>query len=235
MAVSPAAYWSAVGIAATGCAALCIAARRRAGTWRVVVARCIGLVLAADIVAYTVSLGTAGGWSASSSLPLDLCDLGVAVAAAACWWQVPVLVELTYFWGLTGTLQAVLTPDLGTGFPHLRFFEFVVAHLGIVVAALYLVVGMQLVPRTGAVPRVFAITALYTAGIAVVDALTGGNYMYLRHPPGKWTLLRVLGPWPWYIASAAGVALVLLIVLDAPFWRGRRRARAAIARRPSAQ
>ena len=70
--------------------------------------------------------------------------------------------------------------------------------------------------------RVFAITAGYTAVVGLVDALTGANYMFLRAPPGNWTLLRVLGPWPWYVVSAAGVALVLLVALDAPFWRRRR-------------
>ena len=55
----------------------------------------------------------------------------------ACWpprWQLGV--ELSYFWGLTGTLQAVLTPDLSVSFPHLEFFEFVVGHVGIVIAAI---------------------------------------------------------------------------------------------------
>ena len=46
--------------------------------------------------------------------------------------------------------------------------------------------------------------------------------MFLRQPPSEWTLLKVLGPWPWYIVSAAGVAIVLITLLDAPFWHSRR-------------
>ena len=45
--------------------------------------------------------------------------------------------------------------------------------------------------------------------------------MFLRQPPSEWTLLKVLGPWPWYIASAAGVAIVLITLLDMPFWHSR--------------
>jgi uncharacterized membrane protein YwaF len=153
--------------------------------------------------------------------------VGVIVAAAACWWRVPLLVELTYFWGLAGTLQAVITPDLAVGFPHLMFFEYLVGHLGIVLAAVFLVVGLRLPPQPGAVARVFAITAVYTAFVGFVDAVTGANYMFLRDPPGEWTLLNVLGPWPWYVVSAAGVGLVLLVLLDLPFWPSRRRAREA--------
>jgi hypothetical integral membrane protein (TIGR02206 family) len=164
----------------------------------------------------------AGTFSAKTSLPLALCDMAALVAAAACWFRIPVLVELTYFWGLAGTLQAVITPDLNSGFPHLVFFQYMVGHIGIVLAAVFLVVGLRIAPRPGAVLRVFAITLGYTAFVGLVDGLTGANYMFLRSPPGEWTILRLLGPWPWYIGSAAGVALVLLLVLDAPFWRRRR-------------
>jgi hypothetical integral membrane protein (TIGR02206 family) len=147
--------------------------------------------------------------------------MAVLVALAACRWQIPLLVELIWFCGLAGTLQAVVTPDLDVGFPHLVLFQYVVGHLGIVVAAVFLVVGFRLTPRVGAVRRTF--TAAYTAGVGLVDAVTGANYMFLRQPPTNWTLLRLLGPWPWYIASAAGVALVPLVVLDAPFRRAQRR------------
>jgi hypothetical integral membrane protein (TIGR02206 family) len=164
-----------------------------------------------------------GTWSARASLPLALCDIALVVAAVACWFpDQALLVELTWFWGLAGTLQAVLTPDLSVGFPHLEFFEYIVGHVGIVAAAVYLVVGLGKHPRPGAVPRVFAITLGYTAFVGVMDGLIGADYMFLASRPVHWSLLSVLGPWPWYLVSAAGVALVLLFVLDAPFQASRR-------------
>jgi hypothetical integral membrane protein (TIGR02206 family) len=151
--------------------------------------------------------------------------VALVVAAVACWspqWSLGV--ELTYFWGLAGTLQAVLTPDLDAGFPQLEFFLFVVGHLGIVIAALYLVVGLQRVPRRGSVARVFAITVAYASFVGVFNWLTGANYMYLTAPPENPSLLSLLGPWPWYLLSATAVALVLFVLLDAPFRGGRRSA-----------
>ena len=38
--------------------------------------------------------------------------------------------------------------------------------------------------------------------------------MYLRFKPIHHSLLSVMGPWPWYIAAAAGVALVMFAVLQ---------------------
>ncbi len=222
--VSPTAYWLCAAVGLGGCIATCAAARKQPGPWTLTVARAVGLVLAVDAVSYTVALVVAGSWSARTSLPLSLCDVAVLVAAAACLWQVPVLVELTYFWGLAGTLQGVLTPDLSVGFPHLVFWQYMVGHVGIVFAALFLVVGLRITPGRYAVPRVFAISAAYTALVGMADAVAGANYMFLRRPPGEWTLLRLLGPWPWYVVSASLVALVLFTALDAPFWPGRRRA-----------
>jgi hypothetical integral membrane protein (TIGR02206 family) len=227
--VSPVAYGLSVVVGLGACAGACVAARLRPGPWTLQVARLVGLCLAVDACSYTIGLIVAGTWSARTSLPLALCDVAVLVAAVACIWRTPLLVELTYFWGLAGTLQGVLTPDLSVGFPHLVFWQYVVGHLGIVFAALFLVIGLGIAPRRYAVPRVLAITIGYTALVGLVDAISGANYMFLRRPPGEWTLLRLLGPWPWYLASATGVAIVLFLALDAPFWASRRRQAAQLA------
>ncbi len=210
----------AIGVAV--CTALCVAARRSPGPWTLWAARGLSIVLLAVAVAFVATPLVDGTWTARGSLPLDLCDVAVFVAAIACWttrW--PLAFELTYFWGLAGTLQAVGTPDLSAGFPSLAFFEFVLGHLAIVIAAVYLVIGLRRRPRPGAVARVFAITAGYTALVGLVDWRLGANYMFLRAVPRHTSLLSVLGPWPWYLLSAAAIAIVLLLVLDAPF-RGRR-------------
>jgi len=221
--VTPDAYLAAVLLALVAGVSLCVLARRRPGAWAVLAARALSLVLLADAVSFVAAKIAGGDFSPKTDLPLALCDAAVLVAAAACWWRRPLLVELTYFWGLAGTLQAVVTPDLNAGFPHLVFFQYLAGHLGIVLAAFFLVVGLRIAPRPGSVRTTFAITLAYTCLVGLVDAVSGANFMFLRRPPGNWTLLSLLGPWPWYIAGAAAVALVLLAALELPFWIGRRR------------
>jgi hypothetical integral membrane protein (TIGR02206 family) len=127
---------------------------------------------------------------------------------------------------LAGTLQGLLTPDLNVGVPTLVFFEYVARHTGIVAASLLLVVGMGIAPRSGSILRVFIVVG-YTAVVGLVDAMTGANYVSLGQPPSEWTLLRLLGPWTRYTASAAGVALVRFPLLDVPILAGRRRVQLA--------
>jgi hypothetical integral membrane protein (TIGR02206 family) len=136
------------------------------------------------------------------------------VAGFALWFRRQWLVEVTYFWGLTGTLQALLTPDLPQHFPTYPYFQYYVAHGGVVAAALLMVFGLGLYPPRSAVARVAAITVAYATFVGIVDALAGANYMYLRSKPATPTLLDVMGPWPWYILAAGLIALVLFFALD---------------------
>jgi len=163
-------------------------------------------------------------WSAAFSLPVQLCDVGGFVAAVALVWRQVLLVEVAYFWGLGGTLQALLTPDLHDHFPSFPYLQFYATHDLVVLAALFLVIGLGLQPRIGAVRRVFLLTLAFAAIIGLIDLVTGGNYMYLRQAPAQGSLLSLMGPWPWYVVLAALLALIVLTILDLPFRLSRRRA-----------
>jgi hypothetical integral membrane protein (TIGR02206 family) len=216
-------YWTAVAIGAVICLTLTLLARYRPGEWSRTAARVLAVVLAVDYVTSIVRPIAEHTFTVQASLPLSLCDIALVVAAFGCGWpDRPLLVELTYFWGLAGSLQGVLTPDLTQRYPQLQFFVYTVGHMGIVTAAIFLVAGMRRYPRRRAVVRIWLLTLAYAAALAVVDACTGANYMFLAQRPSTASLLSVLGPWPWYILSAAGVSIVFLAVLDAPFWPHRR-------------
>jgi hypothetical integral membrane protein (TIGR02206 family) len=160
---------------------------------------------------------------AQAEPPLQLTDVVTIIAALALWSPRPLLFELAYFWALTASLQAVLTPDLDSAFPSLFFFTYFATHCGAVVAAVFLAWGRGLVPRRGAVWQVFVATAAFAVVARLSDLLTGGNYMFLREKPTTASLLDLMGPWPWYILSGAILAIAMFALLDVPF-RGRRRA-----------
>jgi hypothetical integral membrane protein (TIGR02206 family) len=212
-----------LAVITVGITALVVAARRRPGTWTVAAGRVLAVVIVVNEASWWLWLAFQHTWSLSYALPLHLCDVAAFVAAAALWTRRPLLVELTYFWGLAGTSNSLITPDIADHFPGYLFFQFYIDHGAIVAAALFLVIGLQISPRRGAVARVVLLTLGLAAIDSVVNLLTGGNYMFLRHAPGVHSLLDLMGPWPWYVVGAAALALALFAALDLPFAIARRR------------
>jgi hypothetical integral membrane protein (TIGR02206 family) len=155
-----------------------------------------------------------GIWSVQFTLPLQLTDVISVLAAFALITESQWATELVYFWAFTATLQAVLTPDLGYDFPSWFYFTYFGYHVGGILAAVLLVYGLGIKPRRSAVWRTFAATLTWAAVAGLGDVITGGNYMYLAWKPTHSSLLSVLGPWPWYIASSIGVALVMLWLVE---------------------
>src|SRR2546430_11993464 len=123
-------------------ATLCIAARLAPGRWTSVVAAIIAVTIVITTLSWQPYVLVNNCWSVAASLPVQLCDVGGFVAAAALLWRQPLLVEVAYFWGLGGTLQALLTPDLQDHFPSFPYLQFYVTHDLVILAALFLVIGL---------------------------------------------------------------------------------------------
>jgi hypothetical integral membrane protein (TIGR02206 family) len=214
-------HWSGEHImallATVAVAALLVAAARRWGdAWAVPAGRVLAVVILGGFVCEQLTYALRGEWSAEVNLPLQLTDAVTLVSVAALWRpESALLVELVYFWALSASLQAVLTPDLGQAFPDLLFFTYFATHSGALAAACLLVFGTRRVPRSNAVWRVYALTLAFAGLAAVGTVLTGGNYMFLRHKPARGSLLDFMGPWPVYILAGALLGLVLFLVLAA--------------------
>ena len=206
---------AALVVLAAGVGAAVWAPRRRCGPWVVLVARGLAVAIVVAYVTEYVANAVEGTWSVRSNLPLHLTDAVTVVAVVALWRPRPLLVEIVYFWALTASLQAVVTPDLGQPFPSIFYFTYFATHVGVVVAACLITFGLQLTPRPDAMWRVYMVTAAYAAFVGVADLITGANYMYLRHKPERSSLLDVMGPWPWYIVAGAAFGLIVFGVLAA--------------------
>ena len=150
---------AALGVLAVAAALAIATARRGGGTRSRSACRAtLALVILAGWIGEQIADVVEGIWSVKYTLPLQLTDVVSVVAVAALLRPRPLLVELTWFWALTATLQAALTPDLARTIPSVFYFTYFAYHLGAIVAAFLLVVGERRYPRPGAAWRVFAVT-----------------------------------------------------------------------------
>ena len=133
--------------------------------------------------------------------------------------NINLLCELTYCWGLAGTIQALITPNLLLDFPHPRYWSFFIQHGVIVVVALYLPLAMGWKPRDGVVPRVFLWNQIYFITAFCVNSILVTNFGFLVHKPNTPSLLDHLGDWPIYLLWLQLLAILLMTLLFLPFRR----------------
>ena len=151
-------------------------------------------------------------------LPLQLCDWAMIVIIGALWSGNRRWLEVAYFWGIGGTLQAIITPNLRFGFPDLRFISFFVAHSGIITGIVFLMLVYGFRPRAIGILRTFAWTEVYFVVAFTVDLITGENYGFLLHKPEAASLLNFLSDWrPLYLLEFQVLAFVFFAFLYAPF------------------
>lgn len=170
----------------------------------------------------------AGLWDIGASLPLHLCGMGLILSAIMLVTDSYSIFEVTYFWGLAGATQALLTPDIADyGFPHYRFLQFFISHGAIVTANIYMTFVRGYRPTWKSVRKAILVTLLYAIPIAGFNYLVDGNYLFICRKPPTASLLDMMGPWPWYLVTLMFVAVAIFVLFYSPYairdWLSRRR------------
>lgn len=191
---------------AVGAVALVLLGRRQRGeSSSLLTRRVLAIGVACAAVPNQLHVLTPDEFSPGSSLPLELCDLAWVTAVWALWTLQPLPTALTYYWGLTLTVQGILTPSLGQVFPDPQYFVFWGKHLLVVWSALYLTLGLGLGPSWREYRWTIAVTALWVAVVYPLDVAFDANYGYLVRKPDSASLLDAFGPWPVYLVVSMGI------------------------------
>ena len=178
----------------------------------------ISALLLINYVAYVLVARNFGVDRWYKLLPLQLCDWAMIVIIGALWTGNKRWLEVAYFWGIGGTLQAIITPNLQYGFPDLRFISFFVAHSGIIIGIVFLMLIYGFRPRPIGILRTFAWTEVYFVVAFATDLLTDENYGFLLHKPEAASLLSFLSDSrPLYLLEFHILAFVFFALLYAPF------------------
>ena len=178
----------------------------------------LSAVLILNYAGYLIFIRGHGIANWRQMLPLQLCDWGIVVVIVAMWTGSQRWFEVAYFWGIGGTLQAVLTPNLRFGFPDWRFISFFTSHCGIIIGVVFLMLVRRYRPYPMSIVRTFLWSELYFIVTLIADELTGFNYGFLLHKPEALSILSFLSDSrPLYLLEMHGVALLFFLGLYAPF------------------
>jgi hypothetical integral membrane protein (TIGR02206 family) len=182
-----------------------------------IIRRFYAVVLIGTWIAWYVLFISRGWLSLGNAFPMNLCDWATIAVLVACFGRNQKAYELAYFWGLAGTLQGIVTPDVNFGFPEPQFDVFMLGHAAIIGAVLYLTFGSRMRPVPASIPRVIAWTLVYAAAASLTDWLLAVNYGFFRAKPGHATVFDFLSPWPAYIPEMIGLGIAAIAILYAPW------------------
>ena len=180
------------------------------------------LSLAAILIFQEVSFQiwsiTTGLWSVKYTLPLQLCSITTILTAVLLVTKSKKLYEVIYFWGIGGAIQALLTPEIGIyTYPHFRYFEFFIAHGTIIAGCLFMTFVEGYRPKLKSVWKSMIVLNIYALFVGIFNKIVGANYMFLCAKPEVSSIMDILGPWPFYIATLEIVAVVFFLILYLPF------------------
>jgi hypothetical integral membrane protein (TIGR02206 family) len=192
--------------------------QRRRPTDPVHLRRGFAVLIAVFTVPFQVLQLLPGDFDLGTSLPLQVCDLSWMVAVWAQWTRDARAVALLYFWGLTLTVQAAVTPSLDQTYPDPRYFMFWGMHFLTIWAAVY-IVCLAGGPDWTRYRFVLGCTAVWAALVLGFNALTDTNYGYLSRKPDTASLLDLLGPWPVYVAAEVVILSVGWALMTWPWVR----------------
>lgn len=152
-------------------------------------------------------------WHISYSLPVELCSISLGLSILLLLTGNRYLYNFVFYIGIGGALQAIATPTLELGFPHVRFFHFFYTHAGIILTALYFTWIKEYRPTFKGIIHSMIFLNIIAVFVFFINLSTKGNYMFLRTKPAVGSLLDYLGPYPWYFLSLEAVAFLMSVGL----------------------
>ncbi|RZS43439.1 putative integral membrane protein (TIGR02206 family) [Herbihabitans rhizosphaerae] len=187
-------------------------------------ARVLAVVVLAVQLTIQVYSALPENWSIYHSLPFQLSDLAAYTCALALWTLREWAYWPMYYWGLTLSTQALVSPALrGDDFPDIGFIAFWTIHLLVIWAAIYLTWGMRMRPTWRGYRLTVAVTAVWAATMLVFNAIADTNYGFLNAKPAG-SVLDLFGPWPWYLVPEFALILGVWALMTWPWTRSKDRA-----------
>ena len=186
------------------------------------IGRCLSVFLSLTVILFIVFHIQFERFDIAVDLPLSICNLFAFTAPILFWNPNPKRMEVVYFAVMSGTFQAIITPDLYVGFPTYGFLKYWISHVGLVIIVIHYLLRFQLRPRAKGIFITFVWLNLYLMIIVPINLLLDANYFYLMEKPINPSILDLFGPWPTYLLVSEVLAMAFFALAYLPImWANR--------------
>ena len=163
-----------------------------------------------DILRWNVGI-----WDVAEDLPLHMCGISFFTSTYALYKKNQTAFELSYFWGLAGAFQAIITPDPSRFVMDVSLFWNFLSHGLIILNVLWLIIIENMRCRLGSYINIIIITNGSLFIISIVNTILGGNYWFICEKPGGESPF-IIGDWPLYLIGFEIAGIVLFGLLYIP-------------------
>ena len=179
----------------------------------------ISVTLLQEILHYFYKINL-NSFNPSQDISLHMCGFSLFISCYALYTRNQTAFELSFFWGLAGALQAILTPD-----PTRFYFGYIstlwsfLSHGLIILNVFWMIFVFEMRCRKYSLVNTVIVTngAIFVVGIINKLIGNGANYWFIcEKPSGENPAL--IGEWPYYLITfqLAGILFMMLIYL--PMW-----------------
>ncbi len=152
-----------------------------------------------------------GYYSITKDLPLQLCSIGVYLAAFNLMYRNQTIFNLIFYWGFVGATNAILTPDGDLFELRIFFFYSQGYHAALIFAVLWMMIKYDMRMDYRSILQVVIYTNIIVGLITIVNYLLDSNYMFLRVMPNSISPF-LMGEWPTYIIMVQVFSVVLVVL-----------------------
>ena len=149
------------------------------------------------------------------NLPIGVCGWAVIFCSFMMVGKSQRLFDIAYFWLLSGSLFALLTPTplTYTGPTRFRYYQFWAEHTLGYIAIFYMIFVHNMRPTVRSILRSYiALVVMAVVAYNVNTMLPGANYLYLARPEAAPSVLDILPP-NFLVRLAIIVAVITLLFL----------------------
>ena len=153
-------------------------------------------------------------------IPIHMCNLSTIFIGIFLLTEKRLFFEVSFFWGIGGGINALLTPDVPKAFPDPQYILFFFGHGLLIVAIVFACLSLKNRPTLASVKNGIIFSLVVLPVIYIVNKIIGppANYWYLGVKPVGESLLDLFPDPPMHIPVLIFLGIIVFYLIYSPYW-----------------